>query len=379
VPYVGLVSDISPNQKERNNANLIKTLFNMLAAAVCFLVPTMLLESYGTGAMTYTTFYFVIIFGFGLFFSVPLIFTSIKCRERAPYKDEKVKLKLVIKEYSKPFRLKSFVLYLCMYVAAFFCMDVISSLAVYYATDVLRDVASPLPFMGESMSTIFIVAPLMVMAGAMFPVVMLLMRKYNKAVAYRTGIPLYILGGISLAIFGLIRPTNLGILVPIIAVFMGVGFSGAQIMPWIIFPDTVDVAELKFGTRPSGVFGSVTTFSRKMANALAIFMVGLILQFAGQIPGTQDELLELSKQNGLNAGQNLGIITQPDSVLAAISLTMGITVTIVMGFAFIMSFKYRINGPKLERVRYFTDKARNNEELTADEREEKAILTKELC
>jgi GPH family glycoside/pentoside/hexuronide:cation symporter/oligogalacturonide transporter len=366
IPYVALISDISPNQKERNNANLIKTLFNMLAAALCFLIPTVLLERLNDGLMSYTTFYFVIVLGFGLFFSIPLILTAIFCKERAPYLDVKVKLRNVIKEYAKPFKIKSFVLHLGMYVAAFFCMDVIAGLAVYFANDVLQNVASPLPFLGEGMSTIFIVAPLMVFAGLMFPVVMWLMKKYNKQTAYRTGIPLYILGGIGLAIF---QPTwtTLGILIPIFAIIMGIGFSGAQIMPWIIFPDTVDVAELKLGTRPTGVFGSVMTFSRKMANAVAILMVGLVLQFAGQIPGTREEL----------AAQ--GIYSQPPSVLTAISLTMGVTIVVVMGLAFLISLKYKVTAPKLERVRYFCDKARNNEELTADEKEEKAILTKELC
>jgi GPH family glycoside/pentoside/hexuronide:cation symporter/oligogalacturonide transporter len=376
VPYVGLVSDISPNQKERTNANLIKTLFNMVAAAICFLVPTMLLESYDSGTMDYTTFYLILVFGFGSFFAIPLIFTSIFCKERAPYLDVKVKLKEVVKEYAKPFKVKSFVLYLGMYVAAFFCMDVISALAVYYAGDVLRLVANPfasLPVVGgESMSTIFIVAPLMIFAGAMFPVVMWLMKKYGKAAAYRTGIPLYIIGGIGLAIF---NPswTNMGWLIPIFAIIMGIGFSGAQIMPWIIFPDTVDVAELKLGTRPSGAFGSVTTFMRKMANALAILMVSQILGAAGQIPGTTKELVDDRIAAGLEP------IYQPASVLTAISLTMGITIVAVMGIAFFVSLRYKVTAPKLERARYFIDKARNSEELTPEEAEEKALLTKELC
>jgi Na+/melibiose symporter-like transporter len=251
-----------------------------------------------------------------------------------------------------------------MYVAAFFCMDVISSLAVYFATDVLRNVANPIPIEmlgGETMSAIFVVAPLMIMAGAMFPVIMWLMKKYGKAAAYRTGIPLYILGGIGLAIF---QPAwvTLGWLIPIFAVLMGIGFSGAQIMPWIIFPDTVDVAELKLGTRPSGVFGSVTTFARKMANAVAIFMVGQILNLAGQIPGIGPDRAP-----------------QPKSVLTAISLTMGITIAVVMGVAFVVSLKYKVTAPKLDRVRYFLDKARNSEELTPEEEEEKSALKKELC
>jgi len=365
VPYTSLISDISTNQKERDAANAIRTVFNMLGAAVCFLVPTLLMEQHvtyietgGLEGISYNVLYIIIVVGFGLFFTVPLILAAVFTKERAPYVD--VKIKFSLKEYAKPFKIKSFVYQLLMYIAAFFCMDVIAALALYYSHDVLRDVPNAIlpSLFGVEMSAVLIIAPMMIMAGAMFPVVMWLMKKYNKQTAYRAGLPFYILGGIGLAIF---NPswTSMGWLVPIIAIVMGIGFSGAQIMPWIIFPDSVDVSELKTGERPAGTFGAIMTFSRKIANALAILMVGQILSAAGHVPDVT--------------------VRQSDSVLTAISLTMGITVVVVMGFSFFISLKYKVTEPKLSRVRYFIDKAKTNEELTPEEQAEKAALTKELC
>ncbi|MCL2630871.1 MAG: MFS transporter [Firmicutes bacterium] len=363
VPYSSMVSDISPDHKERTNANTIKTIFNMVGAAVCFLVPTMVMEQLDKGEIPYITFYLIIVLGFGLLFTIPLILTSFFTKERTPYLD--IKVKFSFNEYKKPFKIKAFVLHLIMYVTAFFCMDVVGALAMYYARDVLRDVSNPIPiafFGGDRMSTIFVTAPIMVMAAVMFPVIMYLMRKYNKQTAYRTGLPLYILGGLGLAIF---NPgwTTLGWLVPIFAVITGIGFAGAQIMPWIIFADTIDVAEFKMGSRPTGTFSGVMTFSRKIANALAIFMVGQILSLAGQVPGLGAEMAQL----------------QPKSALTAISLTMGITIAVVMTFAFIVSLKYKVNSAKLLRVRYFIDKAKTGEPLTEEEITEKAELTAELA
>ena len=126
------------------------------------------------------------------------------------------------------------------------CMDMISALAVYYATDVWHGYK----LFGMTMSSMFIVAPLMVAAVVMFPLARVMMDKKSKQFAFRMGLPFYIAGGIMMAVMD--PSWAPPILVPIIAFMMGLGFGGAQMMPWIIFPDTVDVAEMATGERPTG-------------------------------------------------------------------------------------------------------------------------------
>ena len=45
VPYTSMSSDISPNFKERNNANTIKLIFTSAAAGIAYLVPLLFLEA----------------------------------------------------------------------------------------------------------------------------------------------------------------------------------------------------------------------------------------------------------------------------------------------------------------------------------------------
>ena len=73
-----------------------------------------------------------------------------------------------------------------MYVSAFACMDMISALAVFYATDVWHGEK----LFGMDISSMFIIAPLMVAAVVMFPLARKMMDKKSKQFAFRMGLPL---------------------------------------------------------------------------------------------------------------------------------------------------------------------------------------------
>jgi len=151
------------------------------------------------------------------------------------------------------------------------------------------------------------------------------------------------------------------VLVPIVAFVMGLGFGGAQMMPWIIFPDTIDVAELKTGARPTGNYSGIMTLIRKLAGALGVGMVGWVLTGVGYV---QQE------------GQN---IIQTPGVLLAIRLLMGISIVVLISIALIGSFKYKVNNHKLTRIRYLVEKQKGDEELSEEELAEKAKLIEELA
>jgi len=55
-------------------------------------------------------------------------------------------------------------------------------------------------------------------------------------------------------------------------------------MIYAIFPDIPDVDELRSGERREGIYSALTTFTRKLSSALAVFAVAQVLQLAGYIP-----------------------------------------------------------------------------------------------
>lgn len=357
VPYSSLSSDISPDHEERTKANSLRLVFSMISSGICYLIPSLIFEMHLDGKISATVFFLIITFAFGIFFSVPLILASIYTKERN-YVNLDHKTKFSFKSYKEPFLVKSYMWLLVMYISAYICIDIVSALAVYYSSDVLRDMT----IFGRPMSMLYVIAPLMVTAGLMVPFIYLITRKKGKQFAFRAGIPFYIIGALFLAVVPSSFP---GWVVPIGAMIMGIGLGGTQMMPWIIFPDTIDVAELKLGYRPTGNFSGMMTFARKLSSGIAIAIVGFVLTLCGEIPGID--------------GQPKPI--QPDSVLLAIRAMMGGTVSLLISIALFASFRYKVNSKKLERIRYFLEcqRADKLDQLSEEERQERKALIKELA
>ena len=318
-----------------------------------------------SGDMPYLYFYFIIVFGFGLIFAVPLVVAGFLIKERAPFDLDK-KEKLNFKDFFRCLTVKSYVWHLLMYVTAFLTLDMVSALAIYYTNYIggaARGVVVDLGFMQIDMGSIMIIGPMMVSAAIGILIAYVIKAKFSKQAAFRAGLPLYIIGAILLACY---QPEWNPILIPVFAMIMGFGFAGAQSMPWLVFADTVDVAELKFGYRPTANMSGVMTFMRTIATAFGTGMVGWVLGAANYIePASPDGPLP----------------EQPDSVLTAIRVLLAVAVTVLLTIGFVSSLLYRVTDKRLARIRYFNDKRKEvgEEGFTPEENEEYDKLRKMLC
>lgn len=367
VPYCSMSSDISPSFRERNNANTVKLIFTAAASGLAYVLPLLFIESLISADgwlfmphINTTEFWLSISIIFGTLFGGGLIICSIFVKERIKPTTavEKFNAKQFVKSYTKPYKNRSYRWHIVMYVSAFACMDMISALAVFYATDVWHGEK----LFGMDISSMFIIAPLMVAAVVMFPLARKMMDKKSKQFAFRMGLPFYIFGGI---MFAIMEPSwTPPILIPIVALIMGLGFGGAQMMPWIIFPDTVDVGEMATGDRSTGTYSGMMTLARKVGGALAVGLVGWILGWCGY------------KEN--DTGDTTVYIQQSDTALLAIRLVMGITVAILIAIALYASFKYKVDNKKLARIRYFIDARKKGVALNDEETTERDALVAEL-
>lgn len=367
VPYCSLAGDISPSFQARNDANTIKLVFSAAGAGLAYLIPLLLLEAYSLPEgeawlpkLSATEFWIIITVVFGVLFGGGLIISALKVKERIQptTPKEKFDFKQFVKGYAVPLKNKSFRWHLGMYASSFACADVISALAVYYATDVWHGYQ----LFGMDFSSMFIVAPLMVAAVVAFPIVRYAMNKKTKQFAFRVGLPFYIVGGILLAVMD--PSWTPPILVPIVSFLMGLGFGGAQMMPWIIFADTVDVEEFATGERPTASYSGMMTFVRKLVGAASVGMIGPILTLSGYVT---------------NENTDVYLVQSPEALLA-IRLLMGILVAGLIAISLVSSFKFKVNNKKLERMRYFIDLNREGKlgDITEEEKAERDALVKEL-
>lgn len=369
VPYCSMASDITPSFRERNNANTVKLIFTAIASGLGYVLPLVFIEALtnpdGTGflfvpQLDSTQFWLCMSLVFGTLFGGGLVICGIFVKERIKPKTPKkhFNLKQFANSYAVPYKNRSYRWHIVMYVTAFICMDIISALAVYYATDVWHGYE----LFGMKMSSLFIIAPMMVAAVVMFPLARVMMDKKSKQFAFRMGLPFYIAGGIMLAAMD--PSWAPPVLVPIVALIMGLGFGGAQMMPWIIFPDTVDVAEMATGQRPTGTYSGMMTLARKVGGGLGVGMVGWVIGALGYVSNTSNDPADY--------------VAQSDTVLLTVRLTLGISVAVFITIALIASFRYKITSAKLTRIRYFIEARKSGKTLTDEESAEREALIAEL-
>lgn len=369
VPYCSMASDITPSFRERNNANTVKLVFTAIASGLGYVLPLVFIEALtnpdGTGflfvpQLSSTQFWLCMSLVFGTLFGGGLVICGIFVKERIKPKTPKkhFNLKQFANSYAVPYKNRSYRWHIVMYVTAFICMDIISALAVYYATDVWHGYE----LFGMKMSSLFIIAPMMVAAVVMFPLARVMMDKKSKQFAFRMGLPFYIGGGIMLAAMD--PSWAPPILVPIVALIMGLGFGGAQMMPWIIFPDTVDVAEMAIGQRPTGTYSGMMTLARKVGGGLGVGMVGWVIGALGYVSNDSND--------------PAAYVQQSDAVLLTVRLTLGISVAVFITIALIASFRYKITSAKLTRIRYFIEARKSGKALTDEESAEREALIAEL-
>lgn len=194
----------------------------------------------------------------------------------------------------------------------------------------------------------------------MMPIVLIMLnKKVPKPVIYMLGIPMFIAGGIAFAAFPSGSNPYL-LLLP--AAVAGIGFGLVQSIPWLTFPDIVDVAELKSNDRNPGAYNGTMTFFKKFASGTAVFLIGISLKGAGynSLLGTK--------------------VLQPDAALTGMRLIIGISVPILLILGFISAYVIKITTKKSERIRYFIDKQRAGEldNLNDDDKAEYEKLAKEL-
>lgn len=332
----------------------MRLLFSMASSGIAVVGGTFLLDKFFAGAISINTIYFIVVFGFGALFTIPLILTGLFTKERVVLPESKSEFS--IKTFIKPLTVKAFVYLLISYLTAFACMDLLSTNIVYFANYALGGLA------GGAV----ILAIIMVCTALTLPVYYVLMSKgFSKPKLFLSGIPLYILGIVLLTM----TPIKSLPWLIVVCVITGLGMGGSQMLPWIIFPDVVDVAELKFGDRPTGNFSGLMTFTRKCGSALAVFLSGLVLKAIGFNEPVASEV---------TGKINYADFPQTPAAVWGIRFLIMIAVILFMGISFFAMTKLKLTRPQSEKVRELINKRNAGEEYNAEDNEAYAVIEKTL-
>ncbi len=351
IAYSSLSTEITNDYEARNKLNVTRLVFSLVATAICSLLPSTFFSMLSDGKITVNQFYLIIVLGFGLVFTIPVFAAGIFTRERVPYTDEKVKLNAFT--LIEPLKVKAFRRLIALYITQTVTLDTVSAVVIYYGLYVVTGVNA----------TIFL-ACFLIAQILMMPIFNKLVSSKSKTLLYRQGLPLAIVGAIGIGLYPSAWPA-LGVY--IITFITAIGFSGALVLSWIIYPDVVDIGELVEGTRKAGTYSASMTFIRQISSAATIFVLGLALELSGFISPTD----------------SVPVPVQPVATVWSIRLIIILAFTLLGLNGIRNAKKLRLSPEISKRVKYFLEHRHKQEEakgqdpLTTEEEIELEALMKE--
>lgn len=221
------------------------------------------------------------------------------------------------KTYREVFKNKPYVLILFTFIFCIVGMTIISGIAIYYFKYILD---------AENMTTPGILISL-VTAVLFVPVSVFMSKKLGKKLAYAIG--LLTLAAALMVIFCFGQTMGLNFIL-VMMFFIGIGFGLTYVPPYSILADAIEYDYLKVGERREGAFLGIWTWGYKISQALAVFLIGVVLQYMGYVAN---------------------VMPQPESVQFSIRLFLGpIAAALYTGSAIFLYF-YPITEKRYKVIR----------------------------
>jgi oligogalacturonide transporter len=319
--YNALHSEITLDYNERSSISSIRIFFSTVASIVAALIPLEIVKIFPD----IHTGYIVMGLAFGAFFALPFIATVAAVKERPEFqrKPEPFNWR---RAFIDPFRNRTFVYTLAMYLFAFVAIDTVSTIVVYFAKYYLL----------RSDEVSFINGTLLITQVISLPFYVALSRRTSKVHGYILGLVIW---AIAMLFSFLLSPESDSYWVYIFATVVGLGTGGIVVMIYAIFPDIPDVDELGSGERREGIYAALVTFVRKFSSALAIFAVSNAIGLAGYVPPVQETVDGITK-----------LIEQPQSsvFLLVLRLIFMLLPIVLLVLALVFALRFPLT-PELHR------------------------------
>lgn len=148
-------------------------------------------------------------------------------------------------------------------------------------------------------------------------------RRLSKKTIYCLGIPFTIAAELG---FLFLQPNQENLMYAL-GIMAGIGLATTYLVPWSMLPDVIDLDELNTGERREGIFYGFLVQIQKVGVAIAIFLVGRILDWSGWVKPIAGEIG----------------VRQPDSVLWAIRLITGLLPAVILTGGLVLAFFYPIS------------------------------------
>jgi oligogalacturonide transporter len=278
VPYNAMPAEMTDDFNSRSKLITIRMVFSQLGMLLGALLPMTIIKlfvdnpSFG---------YFVMAMVFGVIFSLPWIFVfkgTYEQEKELPKKQSKKAME-VIKGIGSDFlsttKNKAMRLHTAMYIAAYVSMDIFNAFLIFFIRDYLKLFAYYQVLLG---------IVVIIQMSALF-MVFKLVNKFGNATTYRIHATIW---AVAVILLFLVEQQTPVYLVLAVGAIVGVGLSGCVMTPYNMLAFVVDSDEMITTKRREGIYAGLMTFLRKIAQAIALFLVGVSLDLIQYIKPIND-------------------------------------------------------------------------------------------
>lgn len=348
--YNALHAEMTLDYDERTSLSSIRIFFSTIASILCALLPLEIVKAF----VDVRQGYIVMGLAFAAFFALPFIATVAATRERKEFSKPPEKFNLLT--FFAPFKVRTFVYSLLMYLTAFVAIDTVSSVIVYFMKYYLL----------RGSEANYVSGTLLVVQVVALPVFVVMSKRIGKMRAYIVGAAIWL---VMMLISLLITPSSPAFAIYVFAGLVGVGTGGIVVMMYAIFPDIPDVDELASGQRREGIYSAMVTFVRKLSSALAIFVVSQAIGAAGYVrPVAEvvDGVTRLVEQ------------PQPDAFIQALRMIFAFVPPVLLVVGIFFATRFPLTPQRHARLNALLAARRSGQVETPEMRAEAVELQREL-
>ncbi|HHT0069882.1 TPA: MFS transporter [Raoultella ornithinolytica] len=279
VPYETLVPEMTDDFKKKTRFSGARISFAQLSYIITAYLPALFFSWYGKDN-PHAFFYAGLVIAIICAIALTLVYCNTWERERsvdqqAPPAASGSLLNRFFSDALSTLKVKAFRTHLGMYLGGFIAQDVFNAVFTYYVIYVLFQTATVSSELLGIMSIMQLIAVL-----CMIPLCI----HWGPAPAYRLAVAFFALACLTYGFLWLGDFTHLAVLMLVSAV-AGFGRGGINYIPWNTYTYMADVDEAITGLRREGIFAGVMTMTRKASQAVAVMLVGVLLQLAHFNPG----------------------------------------------------------------------------------------------
>lgn len=270
IPYRALNAEMTLDYKVRTRLTATKAIFSQVASLLSATVPKLIVDR--LYADNPSQGFLVMGIVFGLFYGLPWLIVYFGTWEMPIDENESSpSFWSFFGNFKTLFVNRSFRIQLGMYISAYTAMDILMAMFIYYLTYYIGRKEIFSLCMGS-----------MIITNILFvPVYTFIANKRGKGLAYIIGLVVWFCA-MALSVF--MSNTTPVFVIVLLAVLIGIGLSSAVFMPWAMLPSIIDVDELIMGRQRAGTCSGAMTLVRKLVQAVALFVFGIVLDLIGYVP-----------------------------------------------------------------------------------------------